>query len=374
MIQYIFPLDNIDEGRRKINNYLFTGISATGYWNFLNSGSTGFSLEISGLTSSFPTNNADTSSNSNNIIIGTGNTVSGVGGYNFVDGFNNIIASSYNSFIFGHQNVLSGLTDSFVFGSGNYVYRGSQMTFISTNSTISSDTINNNYYSVLNSVSLNATKYPASINQRNTYFLSLNSSSARLSADTEFVSLLPGSSYTLSGTILNSTILGYSNSMGYEYPVASNLNHDNIFIFGDSLKPWLSATTTTPLSGTYINDLCIEDSFIFNKTSISLDTINKTGNTNFNQKNLYFLSPTGAGSAGLTALSEPLQNSSLTGIFMNLWINGVAGTKTLSGDSSIFIDTYGYNNRWDIPSNTLSANTVLLSYLPGLNKYVKYKG
>ena len=74
MYQLIFTGDNIDQGRVKINERLFTGFTASDKWVFLNSGTTGFSLEISAATS-IATQNFDYSTIGNNIIVGHNNYV-----------------------------------------------------------------------------------------------------------------------------------------------------------------------------------------------------------------------------------------------------------------------------------------------------------
>ena len=374
MIQYIFPLDTIDDGRKKINSLLFTGITPTGYWNFINSGTTGFSLEISGLTNTYPTNNLDNSSKKGNIIVGNANIISGDGGYNFVYGADNYLASSNNSSLGGQFNEATGVTNSFIFGLLNKIYSGTSILNISSSNVVfSSNTLNNNYVNLIgNNINI-VEKHPSGLNPKNNYFTVLNNLVLYTSADTQFVSIMPGESNSLSGIVTNSSVFGSSNSIGVDYSTPStNLNQDNIYIFGNSLTPILSATTTTPLSGTYINDLCIDKNLQLNKESLSVVIIDKIANTDFSKKNVYFVSPDNAGTFASTATSNN-PPTDLNGLFFASWINGESG-RSLSGSSSNFIDSYGANNRWDIESNPFSANTVFMTHLQIFNKYIKYKG
>ena len=379
MIQYIFPLDTIDEGRKKINNLLFTGITPTGYWSFINTGTTYFSLEVSGLTSSYPTENEDTTSLSRNVIVGSGNTLSGSGGFNFVQGFDNYVASSKNSFIGGNDNSITGLTNSFVFGTGIKIFSGNSITINPAfNVVFSSSTINNNYVSVLASETSIIQSLPSSSNKKQLYLSILNNQNLAISADTSFVTMMPGSSSIISGTVINSSVFGLSNKIGYNQTNVVTDNYDNIFIFGNTLSPVLSATTFTPLSGTYINDLCIEKGLTLNLNSVQMAQPPTTYNIEFEKFNNFLIYrpagiPTSTGDWSVTA-NFPKNSSLLTGLFFISYYNQKLNYTTVAGDVSSFIDDYGYGSRWDMPSNTYSANTVFAAFSQTNTKYIRYKG
>jgi len=378
MFQLILTGDTIDQGRIKINSFLFTGITANGGWSSINSGANGFSIEMSGETS-FTTGNQDTSTNSGNIIVGTGNTIFGSGGYNFVQGINNYIASSQNSFVNGIGNNLTAITDSFVFGKYNSIYGGNYIFINGLNIVFSSNTLNNNYISILNSYENTFENQALSTNPINNYLTILNNSLVYFTADTQFVTILSSSATTISGTVTNSFVNGWNNNIGSGF---TGIN-DNIYIFGSNITPSYSANTLVALSGTYVNSLCIEDSLLLNYNNQFVYT-GLTANPNqpglevdLNINNLVFLSSSAGTATGnyFSSISANTINCLLgSGLFFVNWENASAQNIGVSGDTNYFIDEYGYNSRWDLPSNTLSANTIFCNYSPVLGKYFRYRG
>jgi hypothetical protein len=385
MIQLIFPLDSIDDGRKKINNLLFTGFTPEGYWSTLNSGTTGISMEFSATSNNNLLNNKDTSNLSNNLIIGNENIISGAGGYNFIQGKSNYLASSKNSFIFGNDNNLTGLTDSFVSGENLKIYSGNNISILGCEDlTISSNTTNNNFLTLISNYRSTIQGNTSSSNKKINYLTEITNKETKISADCQFVTLLSGENNIISGDVKNVLILGSNNKIGYNQSNSTTQTYQNIYVFGEGLNPILSADTlNTPLSGTYINDFCVENGLILN-----YDTLNINKPTiftpiikfvDFQNKNLHLLYTSSFGSSdAYTITANTPFNSDLTGIYFATYqfIPAFLNTpiESLSGSSSYFIDDYGFNNRWDIPSNFNSANTVFMTYVTGGKKYIKYKG
>ena len=333
---------------------------------------------MSGETST-TTGNQDTSTNSGNIIIGTGNTISGSGGYNFIQGIDNYVASSENSFISGLNNNLTGLTDSFIFGNYNNIYSGNCIFVNGSNIEFSSNTLNNNYISILSSYGNIFENQTVSTNPLNSYLTVLSNTLVYFTADTQFLTILSSSATTISGSVTNSFVNGWHNNIGSGF---TGVN-DNIYIFGSHIKPSYSANTLTALSGTYINSLCIEDSLSLNFDNQFIYTgltsqPNQPGlSVNLDLNNLIFLSSS-AGTASENYFSSISANTinclSGTGLFFINWENTNGQNSGVSGDTNYFVDEYGYNSRWDMPSNTLSANTIFCNYSPILGKYIRYRG
>ena len=377
MFQIIFTGDNIDQGRVKINDRLFTGFTSSSPWSFLNSGTTGFSLEISGATSLI-TNNQDSSSSAGNLFVGLNNTISGGGGYNFVSGQGNFLTNTNNSFVKGNDNNISGLLDCFISGDGNNIYGGS---FVSLNSIsniiFSSNTINNNYMSIVGSNNIIIENQAASSNPINNFFTILNNSQFLSTADTEYTTILPGSGITMSGYVTNSAIFGINNSIGF----GSDSQNDNIFIFGSGIAPSFSSGTTMSLSGTYINNICIDSGLILNNNSIITNNFFPNPNIQFDKNNVCFLSSSASfGNFNSSSTANSIKDGNHTGIFLIVWENLAQTNMQIVGDSSYFIDDYGFGSRWDIVSNINSANTIFCCYIPSgvnsgdQNKYIRYKG
>ena len=373
----------MDQGRVKINDRLFTGITSYSPWNFINSGVTGFSLEVSGNTSS-PNGNNDTSSSAGNLFVGTGNTVGGAGGYNFIQGINNSISNSKNSFISGTGNTISYLTDSFVFGENNKISSGNSITINpGTFIVFSSNTLNNNYASILGSKNVIIEKKPSSTTPQNNFLTVLSNSNLFTSADTNFVTALPGNNNVFSGSVSNSVIYGLNNMIGSGITTVN----DNIYIFGNGISSILSAGTTIALSGTYINNLCIEDSLMLNYENISISSSVGPGSsisaaTDFTKNNVflvgqsYHLFPV-PGIATAQTLNNFFSSSiNGSGLFFIVWADTSYMSHpggTFIGNSSYFYDDF-YNNVFDIKSNIYSANTNFFTYSNYLDKYIRYKG
>jgi hypothetical protein len=403
MFQYIYTGDSIDQGRMKINSLLFTGFTE-GYWASINSGSTGFSLEFSATSASYPLSNTDTSSNSNNIFIGNNNTIFGSEGYNFLQGQNNSLASSENSYAAGQNLILTGLSNSFIQGSDIKIYSGNSITILGGEKIhLSAATLTNNYLTFLNNYNLSLQSLPSSSNKHINYLTIFGNTSLKISADCDYVSIINGDSNTLSGTVRNVSIFGSNNSIGYNQN-ATTKNYEDIYIFGNGLSPLFSSDTMSPLSGTYISDLCIENGLALNydRQTIGKGTyvISIGGhaypNPNpvmfFDKKNVGILSTVrGIGELNFssTATANLPANQSTSGLFFATYRNTANCISSLSGDPTYFIDNYnGTNNgRWDIPLNHLSANTVFMTYMPAYGvqdvgghspynifQYIKIKG
>lgn len=385
MFQYIYTGDSIDQGRVKINNLLFTGFT-NGYWDSLNSGSTGFSLQFSATNSSYTYNNVDTSSNSNNIFLGTGNTIIGSGGYNFIQGKNNTLKNLNFSYVQGQEIGLTGLTNSFVSGNNVLLYGGNNISIlaspgISTNTQLT----NLNFVSFLGSPGNTL----SSLNYVN-FLVSINSIANIISGNSNYSSFVNGTNNTISGNTKHLTVFGSNNIVGYNQN-STNKTYQDIHIFGNGLMPLFSSDTISPLSGTYINDLCIEKELTLNHDSqiIGNGTYpvpsgyvypNPNPNILFDKKNVAILSTArGSGEPNFpsTATVNLPANQSTSGLFFATYRNTANCISSLSGDPAYFIDKYNgvNNNRWDIPSNHLSANTVFMTYIPSpINKYLKIKG
>lgn len=362
MFKLIFTGDTIDDGRVKINERLFTGITANSPWMFINSGITGFSLEMSGITS-LSTNNVDTSNSAGNIIIGLNNAINGTDGYNFIQGQNNSILNLKNSFIKGNGNDLAGLSNSFIFGNYNEMLSGNCIT-ISPGSYVvfSSNTLNNNYVSILGSSNSILENQPLSLNPINNFLTILSNSLLKISADTEYLSILPGSGVTISGTVTNSSIAGAKNNIGTN---SIGIN-DNIYIFGSGITPSVSSTTISALSGTYVNDLCIENQLTLNKKFIYQgDISSNNANLDFFISNIFYLIPN-SGNITVNDINN-FENPSL--FFSVCKVTG--GTPTISGNPSDFREDY---NRWDMPSNVLGANVIFLTNFNSISNKSRYKG
>ena len=390
MFNLIYTGDTIDQGRKKINAMLFTGITANGYWSPLNSGATSVSLEFSALTDSYLSNNQDVSLISNNLIIGTNNILSGFGGYNFVNGDSNILFNITNSFISGYNNNVAGLSNSFIKGFNNQIYSGNYVTFIgSDNITINPNTLNNNYISILGSSDLNI--MGGATNKHLNYFTSLNNSGSSIFANCDYVTIMNGANNIISGTVKNVVIFGSNNLIGFNQNNATTYNFENIYIFGNGIKPILSANTMQPLSGTYINDLCIENQLLLNHDNQTVGVgvypipvsphpyPNPNPELYFNKNNIGFITTargTGQPNFASTATAVGLPHPSLSGLFFAVYKNSSNCVSSLVGDTSYFVDNYNgaYNGRWDIPSNRLSGNTVFMTKIPGINKFIKIKG
>jgi hypothetical protein len=389
MFQYIYTGDSIDQGRMKINSLLFTGFTE-GYWASINSGSTGFSLEFSATSASYPLSNTDTSSNSNNIFIGNNNTIFGSEGYNFLQGQNNSLASSENSYAAGQNLILTGLSNSFIQGSDIKIYSGNSITVLGGEKIhLSAATLTNNYLTFLNNYNLSLQSLPSSSNKHINYLTIFGNTSLKISADCDCVSIINGDSNTLSGTVKNVSVFGSNNFIGYNQN-ATTKNYEDIYIFGNGLSPLFSSDTISPLSGTYISDLCIENGLVLNHDSqiigdgtyvVSPGYVHPNPNPTilFDKKNVAILTTTrGAGMANFssTATANLPANQGTSGLFFVTYKNSANCISSLSGDPTYFIDNYnGTNNgRWDIPSNHLSANTVFMTYIPSSNKYIKIKG
>ena len=203
--QLIFPLDSIDEGRKKINSIFFTGNSAFGYWNEFNAGITRPpSLEITGLTVSNPTLNTDFSSAGGSLFIGYGNSLGGSSGYTLVHGLFNS-GTTRNSALIGYGNTAFTVNNSFIQGSYNII-RGNYINSISGfENVFSSSTINNNYVNFVSSSNMAITRFGSGTQRHN--FLNIFSSDLNfVSAHTEYVTMLSSENCILSGTVLNAHI------------------------------------------------------------------------------------------------------------------------------------------------------------------------
>ncbi len=375
MIQFIFPYDSIDEGRKKINSTFFSGYTPNGYWKSLNSGNTGFSLEFTASTAGVSNNNTDTSNNSNNIIIGNSNEIIGDGGYNFLKGKSNLIKNSSFSYVDGELNRVSGITNSFVFGKNFTVSGATNSAFINIQNSTVSPEFEINYGTLFGGVGYNF--FGQNSLSKNNFLLGINSKSSYITGNTNYFTTLNGSFFNASGDVKHCVVTGVLNNIGYNYPIASNGSHENIYIFGSGITPSLSATSTTSLSGAYVNSICIENALRFNKKTATIQTLSKIASTNFDKNNLYQV--TGRSSYNATAFSNTLDkiyHSSTTGsgLFFIVYFDDTYVGGTLSGSSSSFIDNYGYNNRIDISTNLYSANNAFYGYSHNLQKYIKYKG
>ena len=86
-----------------------------------------------------------------------------------------ILTNTNNSFVKVNDNNISGLLDCFISGDGNNIYGGS---FVSLNSIsniiFSSNTINNNYMSIVGSNNIIIENQAASSNPINNFFTILN--------------------------------------------------------------------------------------------------------------------------------------------------------------------------------------------------------
>jgi len=375
MIQFIFPYDSIDDGRKKIDSTFFSGYTSNGYWKSLNSGNTGFSLEFTASTAGISNNNTDTSTNSNNIIIGNSNTIIGSGGYNFLKGKNNLISGSSFSYVDGELNRVSGITNSFVFGRNFTVSGATNSAFINILDSNIYPEFKINYGTLFGGGAYEF--HGENSLSTNNFLLGINTLGSYITGETNYFTTLNGLSFSTSGDVKNCLIAGTLNNIGYNYPVSSNGSHENIFIFGSGITPSLSATSTTSLSGTYVNSICIENALRFNKKLSNVISF-VTAQTNFIKYNFYQVSA--ALGAKMVATSEPIGNlfhnsTTGSGMFFIMYQNPYPGLGgTLSGDSSSFVDDYGYNNRIDISTNLYSANTAFYGYSDNLQKYIKYKG
>ena len=376
MIQFIFPYDSIDEGRKKIDSTFFSGYTPNGYWKSLNSGNTGFSLEFTASTAGISNNNSDTSTNSNNIIVGNNNTIIGNGGYNFLKGKNNLINGSSFSYVDGELITISANTSSFIFARNFKISGDTNSSFINVLNSEIYPNFKINYGTLFGGAGYNFIGNNSL--STNNFLLGINSIGSYITGTTNYFTTLNGALFNTSGDVKHCVVTGTLNNIGYNHPVASNGSHQNIFIFGSGITPSLSATSITSLSGTYANSVCIEDKLIFRKKQAVIPPFSKTATTQFINNNLYQVNEILGNN--LTATSHTLSNifhlsTTASSIFFIVFIgnNPFAGS-SLSGSPNVFVDDYGYNNRIEISTNLYSANTAFYGYSHNLQKYIKYRG
>lgn len=378
--QLIFPLDSIDDGRKKINSIFFTGNTAFGYWKEFNTGTTRpSSLEITGLTISNPTLNTDFSSAGGSLFIGYGNSLGGSSGYTLVHGLFNS-GTTRNSALVGYGNTAFTLDNSFIQGSYN-IMRGNYISSLSSlDNVFSSDTTNNNYVNFISSSNMAITKFGSGTQRHN--FLNVFSSDGNfVSAHTEYVSFVSSENCILSGTILNSLIIGSGNSIGFQYDNAFNGNQENINIIGQNIKPLQNNTgglTYAPLSGTYINSLCFEKDFrndiasitplfvlptFYDSNNSSVIKIN-TGGVGVQVMSYYTLS-----SDTLTSFALILGSTTTTDdVFLN---DGGVGAFPLL---PIFTGGTPYYSALTISTNVNRANVGFFVYSKNSDRFIRIKG
>lgn len=374
MIQFIFPLDSIDEGRKKIDYTFFSGYTPNGYWKSLNSGSTGFSLEFTASTAGISNNNTDTSINSNNMLVGNNNKIVGSGGYNFLKGKNNLIKDSNFSYIDGELINVSAITSSFIFGRNLKISGANNSAFINMVDSEIYPNFKTNYATLFG---IYKNKFSnENLLSENNFLLQLNSKESYITGITNYYTNLNGSFIKISGDVKHCVVAGNLNSIGYDYPNPSSGSHENIFIFGSNIKPSLSAMSITSLSGTYVNSIFVKNNLFFNKKIPDYSLIT-SAKTEFTKKNLYEIS--GLMGSKITAVSQDFDSlyyapNSGTGFFFIIYFDESNSGGSLSGSSNNFIDDYGYDNKIEISTNLYSANTAFFGYSDNLKKYIKYKG
>ena len=97
---------------------------------------------------------------------------------------------------------------------------------------------------------------------------------------------------------------------------------------------------------------------------------------NFNQQNTQFITTTSVPGLNVssTMSASTLDGTNLTGLFFAVYKNNGNAIKNVVGDSNYFMDYDSINSsRWDIPSNTFSANTIFLTRSTNGN-YIRFKG
>lgn len=372
--QLIFPLDSIDEGRKKINSIFFTGNTAFGYWKEFNTGTTRpSSLEITGLTISNPTLNTDFSSAGGSLFIGYGNSLDGSSGYTLVHGIFNS-GTTRNSALVGYGNTGFTLNNSFIQGSRN-IMRGNYISSLSSSRNVfSSDTTNNNYVNFISSTGNTLTRISGG-DQRHNFLNIFASGSNFVSAHTEYVSFVSSENCILSGTILNSLIIGSGNSIGYQYSNAFNGVQENINIIGQNIKPLQNNTgglTYAPLSGTYINSLCFEGDFRNDIASIPLGfgfstTFYDSNNSIVSKINTSITFPE-------TISYYTLSSNTLTSFSLILG----SGTNNVILNSNvanpIFTGGTPYYNTLTISTNVNRANVGFFVYSKNSDRFIRIKG
>lgn len=375
--QLIFPLDSIDEGRKKINSIFFTGNSAFGYWNEFNAGITRpSSLEITGLTIINPTLNTDFSSAGGSLFIGYGNSLGGSSGYTLVHGLFNS-GTTRNSALIGYGNTAFTVNNSFIQGSYN-IMRGNYISSLSSlDNVFSSDTTNNNYVNFISSSNMDITKFGSGTQRHN--FLNIFSSDLNfVSAHTEYVTLLSSENCILSGTVLNSLIIGSGNSIGYQYNNAFNGNQENINLIGQNIKPLQNNTgglTYAPLSGTYINSLCFEKDF--RNDFVTIPTVFATAS--FVDSNNSLLSKINAVTFDEIISYYPLSSNTLTSFALILG-RGVGTSDVFLNDGltypliPIFTGGTPYYSALTISTNINKANVGFFVYSKNSDRFIRIKG